>query len=313
MENLLRTYTDQELNYLFELSGLPEMAKQYCMEKYKEVFADCKKYDLREEEMNKGIESLLEYLKEECCWGKNTLREHAWDATLEDLKIETYLRQRKLGYGHEWSKLFCDAIDNHKTTEKDVKIYSITYQNLKELRKKEENINEKNIDVVKREEETPSDKEILLAVKKLAQGEGEIVERFIRNKIDSFYEETIEDLFKEAIKFKQLYQEIISEGHTPEDTWEYTLDLWDNPDSVFYSVYREVMKLHQPAAKARSLARFCAENQLNGWYFVEKKEYMRFPEKWQREIIADLLIKDAGKGWKNFENEIRENLGLETK
>ena len=314
MENLLRTYTEQELNELFEATGLPEIAKQYCIEKYNEKYAGHRKNDIDEEEYQKGKESLLEYLKESGCWNVDTLREHAWEVALKDMNIEAYIHQRELGHGHEWSKLFCDKMIEHNLRENDVLTYSYTYDALTVLRKAEECIIDRHGVVLERKKDTLSDREIILAAKNLAKGEGEIAERFIGFRLCSFYQGTIEDLFQYAMLFKKLYNEIVADGHMSEEAYDYALlSLWDEDvDSTFSVVYREAMKHHSRPFNAWRFANFCSETDINGhWPFIKDRDLKDFPETWQREIIAEFKIKDAGEGWPNYVNEIRQSLGLE--
>ena len=313
MENLLRTYREQELNELFEAAGFPEVAKQYCIEKYNEKYIENRKNDIDEEEYRKGKDALSEYLKEACCWNVDTLREHAWEVALEDMNVDAYIHQRELGHGHEWSKLFCDKMVEHNLKENDALTYSHTYDALKVLRIAEECIMDRFGVVLKRKKDTLSDREIILAVKNLAKGEGEIAENFIMYCICSFHKVSIEDLFQDAKLFKKLYNEIVAEGHAPEDAFDYALDLWyEYVDATFSIAYREAMKHKEPHAKAWNFAKFCSETDINQhWAFIGERDLVDFPETWQREIIADFKIKDAGEGWSNYVNEIRQSLGLE--
>ena len=312
MENLLRTYTDQELNDLFEKTRFPEISKQYFIEKYNEKYAEHRKYDIDEEEFQRGKEALLEYLREACCWKVDTLRERAWEATLEELKIEVYIHQREVGHGHEWSKLFCDKMVEFGLKENDVKTYYHTYQAFKELRKEEECIIDSHGCVLKRKKDTLSDREFVLAVKILAKDEGEIVERFIGYWLASLYEGTIEELFQEALDFRKFYNEIIAQEQPEEEAWEYALDLWnEDGDSAFSIAYRDAMKHRVEHQTAWRFAKFCSETDINEqWPFIKERDLTDFPEIWQREFIANLMIKDAGKGWHNYINEIRKSIGL---
>ena len=311
MENFLRTYTEQELNELFAATGFPEIAKQYCIDKYNEKYTEYRSLDITEEGLNKGKEALIEYLKEACGWNADSLREHAWKKALEDTNIDAYIHQRELGHGHEWSKLFCDKMVERDLKEKDVMTYNHTYHALKELRK-EECIIDRYGCVLKRKKDTLSDREFILAVKILAKGEGEIVERFMGYMISSLKKGTIEELFQEALDFKNFYYRIVADGHLPEDAWHYALDLWDeDADSVYSMVYKEAMKHKETHAKAWTFAKFCSKKDINQhWAFVGERDLADFTEVWQREIIAEFKIKDAGEGWPNYINEIRKSIGL---
>lgn len=314
MENLLRTYTEQELNELFAATGFPEIAKQYCVEKYNEKFAEHRKYDIDEEEYQKGKDALLEYLKEACGWNADSLREHAWEVALEDINIEAYMHQREVGHGHEWSKLFCDKMVEHNLRENDALTYSYTYDALKDLRKSEECVFDRQGRFLSRKKTTLSDQEFMKAVKFISRGEGEIVERFIGYKLVEVepYKGTTQDLFQEALDFKNFYYRIVADGHLPEDAWHYALDLWDeDADSVYSTVYKEAMKHKEPHAKAWTFAKFCSKKDINQhWAFVGERDLADFTEVWQREIIAEFKIKDAGEGWPNYINEIRKSIGL---
>ena len=311
MENLLRSYTDQELNDLFEKRGFPEISKQYCIEKYNEKYTEHRKYDIDEEELQKGKEALLEHLKEACCWDVETLRERAWEATLEELKIETYIQQRGLDHGHEWSKLFCDNILKYNLNENDAKNYFYTYNNLKELRQEECIIDCYGF-VLKTKKNPLSGQEFLLAIKTLAKDEGEIVERFIGYWLGSLYEGTVEELFQEALDFRKLFNEIVADGHAPGQAWHYALDLWNKDgDSAFSIAYRDAMKHRVEHQTAWRFAKFCSETDINEqWPFINERDLKDFPELWQRESIANFKIKDAGKGWQNYITEIRKSIGL---
>lgn len=312
MENLLRTYTDQELNALFEKTGFPEISKQYCIEKYNEKYIEFRKYDIKEEELQRGKEALLEYLKDECSWNANTLRERAWEVALEELKIEAYIQQRKLGQGHEWAKLFCNEMEEHDLREDDALIYSYTYQAFKELGELEELAFNSDGKFLSKKNNTLADQEFKRAVKTLSKDEGEIVERFIRDNLLKPYEGTIQYLFQEALEFRKFYNEIVAEGHTEEEALDYAYDLWNEEvDSTFSIVYKEAMKHHESHAKAYHLAQFCSTKDINGeWPHIKERDLRDFPELWQREIIAEFKIKDAGEGWPNYINEIRKSIGL---
>ena len=104
-----------------------------------------------------------------------------------------------------------------------------------------------------------------------------------------------------------------AEEPPPEDAFDYALDLWyEYVDATFSIAYREAMKHKEPHAKAWNFAKFCSETDINQhWAFIGVRDLGDFPEMWQREIIAEFKIKDAGKGWPNYVNEIRQSLGLE--
>ena len=60
-----------------------------------------------------------------------------------------------------------------------------------------------------------------------------------------------------------------------------------------------------------NIAKFCSEKDINQhWAFVGERDLSDFTEVWQREIIAEFKIKDAGEGWPNYINEIRKSIGL---
>ena len=311
MEEFLRTYTDEELTQLYDKTGFPEICRQYCLEKYNEMYDEQLKYDIVEEEYHKGEESLLEYLKEECLWKENSLREHAWAGMLDEIKIDVYIHQREIGLGHEWSKTFCDNL-YEKEDICETYTYRKTYQQLRDSRKDLECICDRYGNVLKRKKDTLSDSEFILTVQNMAKGQGEIVERFIGYEISSWRKGKVDDLYQEALSFKKFYEKILEEGFSKEDSWHYALDLWEEDiDSTFSYVYREAMKHNEPHGKAWTFAKFCSRSQINGGWEVDIKEYEDFPEVWKREIIAELQIKDAGKGWHNFEKDIRNSLGLD--
>lgn len=309
MEELLRPYTNEELDLLFNETGYPEIARQFVKEEFEKDFNEVLTRELRHLDRT-SLENAKKDFQESLDTEFDTLREHIWNLTTTYSYVAEYVKQREVGHGHEWAKLFCDNLYDVEDAS-EIYTYWKTYQQLRDSRKDVECICDKKGIVLKRKEGTLSDREFKLAVKNMAKGEGEIVERFMGYMISSMNERKVEELFNEALRFRNLYNEIRNEGHDESNSWEYALDLWnENADEIYINVYREAMKHNEPHSHALHLAYFCSSSQINGWHNVEKKKYQDFPEKWQKEIIATLLIKDAGNGWPNYINEIRKSIGL---
>ena len=332
MENFLRTYTKAELNELFKATGFPEIAKQYCIDKYNEKYTEYRSLDITEEGLNKVKEELIEYLKEACGWNSDSLREHAWKKALEDTNIDAYIHQRELGHGHEWSNLFCNKMKEYSLSENDVMTYFYTCKAFRELRKAEEFLFDRHGRVICRKKDTLSDQEYIKVVKILSRGEGEIVERFISYNIgpdlstiyvNATYR-TVEELFQAAMSFQKLYREFISKGILDREAWEYASYLTkETAHSIKSIIYKEAIKNKAPYMEAYKFTLFCEEiirvcedDTKMGWFeSYYSRVAVAFTEKWQKLILADIIIKNQPQNWRwpTFEKEIKQSFGLESK
>ena len=332
MENFLRTYTKAELNELFKATGFPEIAKQYCIDKYNEKYTEYRSLDITEEGLNKVKEELIEYLKEACGWNSDSLREHAWKKALEDTNIDAYIHQRELGHGHEWSNLFCNKMKEYSLSENDVMTYFYTCKAFRELRRAEEFLFDRHGRVICRKKDTLSDQEYIKVVKILSRGEGEIVERFIANNISHtlspFYVNAtyrkVEELFQAAMSFQKLYREFISKGILDREAWEYASYLTkETAHSIKSIIYKEAIKNKAPYMEAYKFTLFCEEiirvcedDTKMGWFeSYYSRVAVAFTEKWQKLILADIIIKNQPQNWRwpTFEKEIKQSFGLESK
>ena len=309
MNDFIRPYTEEEFNKAFLEAGYPEISRQYCHEEWQENFDSILTEDLSEEN--------LPELKEHDGWVSDNIREQAWTNVKENSHVDTYVKQRELGHGHEWARLFCDELSYYNIN--DAIIYWDTYDQLRSSRFKtgeEVEFNHNWVDCNKKD--SLSCKEYLLAVNNLAKGEGEIVKCYIDYKLQLINKETKTDkLLREAMDFRDLYESLINEGYDKEDAFKYALDLSNYHHPVFNEVYREAMLHGQNPSEAWAIADFCEESVINGYLALEQRNFKnKFTEPWQRELYASLLIKDIiqDKGTISTlqEKDIRKSLDLET-
>ena len=159
-----------------------------------------------------------------------------------------------------------------------------------------------------------ADKELHIAAKKLANGEGEIVENYIADKLRSYYDGTSDDLYHEAVNFRRLYESILNEGFDKKAAIEHSENLlYSQYPEYFNKFYREAMNHHETPKNAFNLADFCTGAIVNGR--PEMHDFKkRFTEPWQREIFARIIIDDAiksdGEISTLYENDIRSSLDL---
>lgn len=257
------------------------------------------------------MDRLITDLKTQEHWTADTVREQSWIYVKENSHVDEYIHQRELGHGHEWAKQFCKELIF--TEIDDAETYWHTFQALRDRFKSEEYIFDKKGRILIRKKNVLSDSEIILAVKNLAKDEGEIVERYIGYKIEMYKGKT-DDLFKEAIRYRKLYESLVRDNE--EYAFDYALDLFEEHYPVFNEVYREAIRHGQKPSDAWSLAHFCEEaavNEILSWEATEFKK--KFVETWQREIYAGLIIKDMIESEGSIrtirENEIRKSLDLE--
>lgn len=194
MNDFIRPFSDAEFKKACLSAGYPEIAWQYCHEKWQENYKDILKEDISEED--------LPELKEYEGWTSENAREQAWRYVKEYSRIDIYVQQRKSGHGHEWSKLFCEELVQF-TTE-DAVAYWNTFDALRSSRFKsgeEIEIRHDWFDCIKRD--TLSCREYVIAVRNLAKGEGETVERYIDYRLGSDKPLTWED--EEFLRLKKEY------------------------------------------------------------------------------------------------------------
>ncbi len=306
MNDFIRPFTDEEFNKAFLEAGYPEIAWKYCYEKWREYFDDLIKEDLSEKD--------LPELREHDGWTSDCIRNQAWTYVNEYAHIDIYVQRRESGHGHEWAKLFCEELAYSGID--DAGTYWNTFGELRSSRFKsgeEIEVEHNWLDCSK--SDFLSCKEYVLPVKKLARGEGDVVERYIDYRLGSMYEGKTDELLSDALNFRSLYESLISEGYEKEDAFCYALDLSDEHHPVFYEVYREAIRHGEKQYDAWSLADFCERAAVNGHLFPEINLFKnKFTEPWQREIYAGLLIKesiqDDGSVSTLHENDIRKLLDL---
>lgn len=312
MNDFTRPFTEEEFNRIFQDSGYPEIARQYCSEELEETFNSILNEDLSEDDL-KNPHQLIINLKTQDGWTADTIREQSWIYVKENWHVDEYVRQRELGHGHEWAKLFCEELKSSDID--DANLYWNNYCTLCSNRLRlgmEPEVIHNWADCCKRD--SMSCKEYVIAVKSLAKGKGEIVERYIDYQLGSMYEGKTENLFREALHFQEIYDTLIKDGYNQEDAFYYALGLSDDHYPVFYEVYRKAMRHVEKRYDAWSLADFCEDAVVNGTLHEVRKFKEGFPETWQREIYAGLLVKDMLKSEGAIsvlhENAIRKDLDL---
>ena len=313
MNDFTRPFTENEFNRIFQESGYPEIARQYCNKKLEETINSILNEDLSEDDL-KDLDRLITVLKTQEHWTADTVREQSWIYVKEYSHVDEYIHQREIGHGHEWAKQFCEELTF--TDIDDTETYWNTFNAFRSKRfKSGEEIEVKHNWSECSTSDSLSCREYVIAVKELAKGDDEIVERYIDYQLGSMYEGKTDELFQEAMTFKQLYLSLIKDGYNEHKTFEYALDLFDEHYPVFYEVYREAMRHGQEPLDAWSLANFCEEAAVNEILSLETIKFKKnFVEPWQREIYAGLLIKDMlesrGSISTLHENDIRKELDL---
>ena len=194
MEELLRSYTKEELDLLFNETGFPEISRQFVKEEFEKDFNEVLTRELRHLDRT-SLENAKRDFQESLDTEFDTLREHIWNLTTTYSYVAEYVKQREVGHGHEWAKLFCDNLYDVEDAS-EIYTYWKTYQQLRDSRKDIECVCDKKGVILKRKEGTLSDKEFILAVKNMARGEGEIVEPFMGYMISSLKKERLKNYFK---------------------------------------------------------------------------------------------------------------------
>lgn len=313
MIDFIRPFTEKEFNKVFHEAGYPEIAKQYCREIQVERFNDILNDEISEDDL-KDLPQLITDLKTQEHWTADTVREQAWNYVKENSDIDIYVQQREMGHGHEWAKQICEQLIFHSID--DAEIYWNAYEVLRcnDVKSNEESgVRHKWEDCCN--SDTISCKEYTLAVKNLAKGNGAIVERYIDDRLSSIYNNKTEDLLKEALHFRELYDNLIKEGYDENVAFDYAEDLSEEHYPVFYDIYREAMRHGENNIDAWLLADFCEEQVVNGYLYSEISHFKeKFNKPWQCEIYAGLIIKDMieseGSISTLHENEIRTMLDL---
>lgn len=109
MNDFTRPFTEEEFNKVFRDAGYPEIARRYCYEEWQEYF-NAQVTD--RQEIIETPEPYITLYKKDLGWSKDTYREQIWETTKELIHVDDYVKQRKLGRGHEWAKFYCDHLDD---------------------------------------------------------------------------------------------------------------------------------------------------------------------------------------------------------
>lgn len=314
MDEFTRPFTVEEFDTRFHETGYPDDARQYCYDSWIGMFNSHLRLEISRLNLP-DLPATIAFLKEECSWSADTVREQAWNDVMKHCDVDEYMSQRRDGHGHEWAKAFCDKLEVHDIFSEDVdivKIYGETYHELCDNLK----TNDKRPVNDSQEKDCLADKELHIAAKKLANGESEIVENYIADKIKSEYDGTAYDLYFEAVNFKRLYESILNEGFDKKTALEHAENmLYSQYPEYFNKIYREAMSRHETPSAAFDLADFCTGAIVNGRQILEINDFKKhFTEPWQRELFARIVIDDVIKtdgGISTLhENDIRTSLDL---
>lgn len=317
MNDFTRPFTEEEFNKVFRDAGYPEIARQYCREKYDYEFSEAL-HDLSNCE-SKDINLLLTELKKECCWKMETMREEAWNNVLKHAKVDIYMEQLKHGNSHEWAALFCNLCedyDNDEDARNNTDIYASTYYAHRKLHKDDEGFIDKTGLYICTKPGIMSDPQIHAVVKYFSKGEGEFVEQYIGRSIFEGDGRNINDLLEEALFYRKQCYALVAEGFDLKTAMEHVDNLSTLEESVvFHDIYREAMKHNAAPSSAYRLARLCENEVVNGTLGLDNHTFKKeFTEPWQREIYAGLLVKDMLKSEGAIsvlhENAIRKDLDL---
>lgn len=314
MNEFTRPFTEDEFDKAFHEAGYPEIARQYCNDKWLEIFNSLMRYEISLMDLNDLPNSLNE-LKKECSWTTDTVREQAWIEFVNSGFVEMYLEQREHGNSHEWAVIFCEHCYS-KEDSLNSDTYANTYRKHRELCRTEEGFSDNKIGYMCMKPGIESDPEIKKAVKFLAKGEGELVEHYIGCKIFDGCGKNINELFNEAMYYKRLCEQIMADGYDEENAIRHADNLIDKIDCpVYMMVYKDSMSHGATPDEADRFADCCESYSVNEYFVLERREFMKkFTEPWQREIYARLLIDEVKKSDGEIstfhENEIRASLGL---
>ena len=205
MNDFLRPFTEDEFNKTYLEAGYPEIAQQYCHEQWQENFD----YLIKENISETDLPELIEHAG----WTSDCIRNQAWTYVKEYSHIDIYVLQRELGHGHEWAKLFCEDLLTDDNPD-DAEIYWHTYNKLRSQRfKSGDEIEVKHNWTECCKSDSLSCREYTIAIKSLAKDKGEIVERYIDYKLELMYEGTTDELYREALSFRELYESLINDGY----------------------------------------------------------------------------------------------------
>lgn len=108
MNDFIRPFTEDEFNRIFQESGYPEIARQYCYEEWQEYF---NAQVTNRKEIIETPEPYIALYKKHFGWTRDTYCEQIWESTKRMIHVEDYVKQRKLGRGHKWAKFYCDYLD----------------------------------------------------------------------------------------------------------------------------------------------------------------------------------------------------------
>ena len=314
MEEFTRPFTEEEFDKAFRESGYPEIARRYCREKWEEKYAFLISEYVPEDDST-DVEKLLTELKEQEDWTSDNVREEAWSFVVRNEKVNVYVDQRQHGNSHEWAVIFCEHCDKEEDSLNS-DTYAKTYKTHRKLHKADEGFVDDKIGYVCVKAGIKSDPEIRQAVKYLAKGEGELVGHYIGCGIFDGVGKNVNELFNEAVYYKELCEQIMAEGYDKETAIQHADNLIGKIDYPIYkSVYKEAMAHGATPDEAHRLADCCENHSVNAYFDLEWREFMKeFTEPWQREIYARLTIDEIKKSEGGLstlhENEIRASLGL---
>lgn len=314
MDEFTRPFTEEEFDKAFRESGYPEIARRYCREKWEEEYAFLISEYVPEDDST-DVEKLLTELKEQEDWTSDNVREEAWSFVVRNEKVNVYVDQRQHGNSHEWAVIFCEHCDKEEDSLNS-DTYAKTYKTHRKLHKAEEGIVDKNNSYICTKPGIKSDPEIKKAVKFLAKGEGELVEHYIGCRICDYVGKNVNELFNEAMCYKSLCEQIVSEGYDKKTTMCHAYNLINRIDyPVYSSVYKEAMSHSATPDEADSLATRCENHSVNAFFDSEWREFIKeFTEPWQREIYARLAIEHHENSYGHddtYRKDIRESLDLD--
>lgn len=314
MDELTRPFTEEEFDKAFREAGYPEIARQYCREKWEEEYASLLSEYIPGDDST-DVEQLLTELKEQEGRTSDNVREVAWSFVVRNEKVNVYVEQRQHGNSHEWAVIFCGQCDKEEDSLNS-DTYANTYSEHRKLHKAEEGIVHNKFGYICTKPGIISDPEIKKAVNFLAKGEGELVEHYIGCRIFDGVGKKVNDLFNEAVYYKGLCEQIMADGYDKGSAIRHADNLIDKVDyPVYMTVYKEAMSHGATPDEADRLANRCENHSVNAFFDLEWREFMKeFTEPWQREIYARLAIEHHEKSYghdETYRKGIRESLDLD--
>ncbi len=303
MNEFLRPYTKEEFEILFQQSGYPEIARDYCIEELNEwcnyigndeVAPTKEDLSLEKELTNADIPQMVSALASHLNWTQSTVREEAWHRVIRDNKVENYCAQIAQGRSHGWAKNYVQILANNP---KPQNIYKDVYKSF---------INYHY-----------ADKELREIADGLINNRSSVLTTFVALLLRNIDNLNLEELVRSIEIFDTFVQEDKSEVYAAAYIYCYWMYSHDNE---YCSIYADCVNIAfvngESLNDARSFGEYIMDYWCNGEFVVGAKNIGKdYPESWAREKFYELLVKyeerlDEQPMSTLLKNEFRKDLHL---